>query len=367
MSDIFLPATARYVAQVECNAPLSAVNTRAEVVTVTPATPDANTAADILRQKATADQAAKDEKLAKFQRETCERIKRAARARKEDKLRTQAVLEQRVVAAASDELITNRPALGAAPRVSAPAPPAEPPQPPPPSQLDRMRAGLLDQAAAARNLMLSRCVMLNSDASDPAGAAPPMPLPPPPTAEAREVPTLPTSTQCAAATRSTAESRSVLRAVMTSAARADREAARRARKARTSQARRSEQRQQLADAMASEREAAERAEALRREVAALEQQAIAKEAQAQRARQEQVHQRSMQRGVEASRYLEAYRKQLQLEVQTRSRPLPPLCSCGLDPLENHTDNCARNCYFFKDPQAYGRALSALFVRPIVLD
>ena len=67
------------------------------------------------------------------------------------------------------------------------------------------------------------------------------------------------------------------------------------------------------------------------------------------------------------RYVEAYRKQLQLEAASRSRPLPPLCACGLDPLENHTDQCARNCYFFKNPQAYGRALSGLYVRPIVLD
>jgi hypothetical protein len=34
---------------------------------------------------------------------------------------------------------------------------------------------------------------------------------------------------------------------------------------------------------------------------------------------------------------------------------------------NHTEQCARNCVFFKNPAAYGRALSALFVRPIVLD
>lgn len=65
--------------------------------------------------------------------------------------------------------------------------------------------------------------------------------------------------------------------------------------------------------------------------------------------------------------MEAYREQLQLEAKTRARPIPPLCHCGLDPLENHTEQCARNCIFFKNPQAYGRALSGLFVRPIVLD
>jgi hypothetical protein len=69
----------------------------------------------------------------------------------------------------------------------------------------------------------------------------------------------------------------------------------------------------------------------------------------------------------ACRYIEAFRKQLQKEVSLRARPLPPLCACALDPLENHTEQCARNCVFFKNPAAYGRALSALFVRPIVLD
>ena len=36
-------------------------------------------------------------------------------------------------------------------------------------------------------------------------------------------------------------------------------------------------------------------------------------------------------------------------------------------VENHTEQCARNCIFFNNPPAYGRALAGLFCRPIVLD
>ena len=46
-------------------------------------------------------------------------------------------------------------------------------------------------------------------------------------------------------------------------------------------------------------------------------------------------------------------------------PLPPLCACGLDPLENHPDNCARNCIFYKNATAYQCAAppSLLYRRP----
>ena len=64
--------------------------------------------------------------------------------------------------------------------------------------------------------------------------------------------------------------------------------------------------------------------------------------------------------------LELESEQLKLEVRHRMSPLPPLCSCGLDPLDNHPDNCARNCVFYRNPEAYKRALSGLFVRPISL-
>ena len=75
-----------------------------------------------------------------------------------------------------------------------------------------------------------------------------------------------------------------------------------------------------------------------------------------------------EKAIESERYFDALRTQLRAEASLRSKPLPALCACGLDPLEdNFTQNCARNCIFFNNPQAYGRALSGLFVRPIVLD
>ena len=78
-------------------------------------------------------------------------------------------------------------------------------------------------------------------------------------------------------------------------------------------------------------------------------------------------QRRNQGAVESDRYFDALRAQLREEASRAKRPLPPLCACGLDALENHTEQCARNCVFFGNPEAYGRALSGLFVRPIVLD
>lgn len=73
-----------------------------------------------------------------------------------------------------------------------------------------------------------------------------------------------------------------------------------------------------------------------------------------------------QKATQTERYIEARRDQLRKEVELSQRPLPPLCSCGLDALDNHVDNCARNCVFYKNPQAYSRALSGLFVRAINL-
>lgn len=55
------------------------------------------------------------------------------------------------------------------------------------------------------------------------------------------------------------------------------------------------------------------------------------------------------------------------QVALRPRPLPPLCACGLDPLDNHVQRCARNCLFHKNPAAYSRALSGLISRTIKLE
>lgn len=70
---------------------------------------------------------------------------------------------------------------------------------------------------------------------------------------------------------------------------------------------------------------------------------------------------------ETERYLEALRHQLMQEVALRKRPLPPLCACGLDPLENHVKFCARNCIFHGNAAMYSRALSGLISRTIKLE
>jgi len=69
---------------------------------------------------------------------------------------------------------------------------------------------------------------------------------------------------------------------------------------------------------------------------------------------------------QTERYIEALRQQLKHEVALRPRPLPPLCACGLDPLDNHVQRCARNCLFHKNPAAYSRALSGLISRTVKL-
>ena len=67
----------------------------------------------------------------------------------------------------------------------------------------------------------------------------------------------------------------------------------------------------------------------------------------------------MKKVVESERYFDALRSKLRDEAKHMKTPLPPLCACGLDPLDNHTEKCARNCIFYKNPAAYSRALSGL--------
>lgn len=92
----------------------------------------------------------------------------------------------------------------------------------------------------------------------------------------------------------------------------------------------------------------------------------AKAAEADAALVQTVQERT-RKAEQLGRYIEARRAQLKKEASRRPHPLPPLCCCGLDPLENHVDNCARNCIFYQNPRAYQRALTSLFVRPIVLE
>ena len=240
MSAVSVPERSARLTQVECNAPLSSVNARTTLPHPCGDLPDATAAADLQRQKAAFDKSEKEAKLADFHRATEQRLKRAALARKEEAARSQAELVKQMEAASSATLITHRPAPGASLRPgAAPTEPTEgPPPPPPPSRLEIMRTGLAEQAAAARSLMLAQCTSLDvpvidrTQGSAAAAGRPPMPPPPPP----------PPPPMAAASPRALherpSERPSVLRAVLATAARADREAARKARRAKALETRR---------------------------------------------------------------------------------------------------------------------------------
>jgi hypothetical protein len=244
MPAVSVPERSARLTQVECNAPLSGVNARTTLPHPCGDMPDAAAAAELQRQKAALDKSEKEAKLADFHRATEQRLKRAALARKEEAARSQAELVKQMEAASSATLITHRPAPGASLRPgAAPTEPTEgPPPPPPPSRLEIMRTGLAEQAAAARSLMLAQCTSLDvpvidrTHGSAAAAGRPPMPpLPPPP-------PPPPPPPMAAASPRALherpSERPSVLRAVLATAARADREAARTARRAKALETRR---------------------------------------------------------------------------------------------------------------------------------
>ncbi|XP_071654973.1 coiled-coil domain-containing protein 15 [Patagioenas fasciata] len=66
-----------------------------------------------------------------------------------------------------------------------------------------------------------------------------------------------------------------------------------------------------------------------------------------------------QRNKERKRYVEALRAQTREQIQLHNIRLPPLCSCGADFWDSHPDTCANNCVFYKNHQAYGRALRSV--------
>ncbi|XP_065507946.1 coiled-coil domain-containing protein 15 [Caloenas nicobarica] len=66
-----------------------------------------------------------------------------------------------------------------------------------------------------------------------------------------------------------------------------------------------------------------------------------------------------QRNKERARYIEALRAQMREKIQLHNISLPPLCSCGADFWDSHPDTCANNCVFYKNHQAYGRALRSI--------
>ncbi|XP_057281960.1 coiled-coil domain-containing protein 15 [Pezoporus wallicus] len=66
-----------------------------------------------------------------------------------------------------------------------------------------------------------------------------------------------------------------------------------------------------------------------------------------------------QRDKESMRYMEALRAQMREKIKLSNIDLPPLCSCGSDFWDSHPDTCANNCVFYRNHQAYSRALRSL--------
>ncbi|XP_030361335.1 coiled-coil domain-containing protein 15 isoform X2 [Strigops habroptila] len=66
-----------------------------------------------------------------------------------------------------------------------------------------------------------------------------------------------------------------------------------------------------------------------------------------------------QRDKESVRYMEALRAQMREKIKLSNIDLPPLCSCGADFWDSHPDTCANNCVFYRNHQAYSRALRSL--------
>ncbi|CAG5136072.1 unnamed protein product [Candidula unifasciata] len=62
---------------------------------------------------------------------------------------------------------------------------------------------------------------------------------------------------------------------------------------------------------------------------------------------------------EMKRYLNALRHTLLEKVTRRGVQLPSLCACGDTVWDTHPDTCANNCFFYKNPRAYARALQSL--------
>ncbi|XP_057676040.1 coiled-coil domain-containing protein 15 [Corythoichthys intestinalis] len=65
-----------------------------------------------------------------------------------------------------------------------------------------------------------------------------------------------------------------------------------------------------------------------------------------------------EKGVVATRYIEALRSQVRDRLANRKSEPPPLCYCASSFWESHPDTCANNCVFHNNPKAYAQALQA---------
>mmetsp|Transcript_9468 Transcript_9468/g.14003 ORF Transcript_9468/g.14003 Transcript_9468/m.14003 type:complete len:402 (+) Transcript_9468:14-1219(+) len=62
---------------------------------------------------------------------------------------------------------------------------------------------------------------------------------------------------------------------------------------------------------------------------------------------------------EQRRYIEALRLQFLDKVREQNLEIPPLCSCGLDPFDDHPKLCCNNCQFYKNPKRYTEMIGSL--------
>ncbi|XP_067682101.1 coiled-coil domain-containing protein 15-like [Haliotis asinina] len=75
----------------------------------------------------------------------------------------------------------------------------------------------------------------------------------------------------------------------------------------------------------------------------------------------QQHEHSQRRHKEMERYVEALRQNLREKIVKKGVQLPPLCCCGDTLWDTNPDTCANNCFFYKNPKAYAKALQSLLV------
>ncbi|XP_046544405.1 coiled-coil domain-containing protein 15-like [Haliotis rubra] len=75
----------------------------------------------------------------------------------------------------------------------------------------------------------------------------------------------------------------------------------------------------------------------------------------------QQHEHTRRRHKEMERYVEALRHNLREKIVKKGVQLPPLCCCGDSLWDTNPDTCANNCFFYKNPKAYAKALQSLLV------
>ncbi|XP_053545816.1 coiled-coil domain-containing protein 15 [Bombina bombina] len=87
--------------------------------------------------------------------------------------------------------------------------------------------------------------------------------------------------------------------------------------------------------------------------------AISRYIQDQTEANEKENREQTQKSKEYIRYVEALRAQMKEKMLLHNIELPPLCCCGSDFWDSHPDTCANNCFFYKNPKAYTRALQSV--------